>query len=213
LSEDEALALARQLLTDCARRWHGVFHPYFHPISLAGRGSVACQTWFRQILRAARELGLPSVNAREWLAFNDARRAVTVDTLSWEGQMLVLALQAPLAVAGLTLLLPPWCASQALAATVAGASVAVTELEYEGMRWAAVVLDLPAQSRIEVRVTPRGRSSASSQARKGSCPPCGSRACEHTTSARGSVRSGVASTGRHDGARRSFPSSTPRRGR
>jgi hypothetical protein len=161
LTEDEALALARQLLTDCARRWHGVFHPYFHPISLAGRGSVACQAWFRQILHVARDLGLPSVNAREWLDFNDARRAVTVDTLSWDGETLGLALQAPMAVAGLTLLLPPWCAGQPLAATVAGTPVELAELAYEGLRWAAVVLDVPAQARVEVRVGPRRRSGAS----------------------------------------------------
>ena len=156
MSEAEALALARELLTDCARRWHGVFHPYFHPLSLAGRGSVACQTWFRRILRAARELGLPSVNAGEWLEFNDARRAVAIGARQWDGETLVVVLQAPVAVAGLTLLLPPWGAGRPLTATVAGAPAEVGELRYEGLLWAAVVLDLPAAERIEVRVAPRG---------------------------------------------------------
>jgi hypothetical protein len=152
----EALALARELLADCAGRWHGVFHPYFHPVSLSGRGSVACQNWFRQILRAARDLDLPSVNAGQWLQFNDARRAVTVDVLAWDGETLVLALQAREAVAGLTLLLPPWRGGQPLAATKAGAPCEVVDLAFEGQRWHGLIVDLPVQSRVELRVAPLG---------------------------------------------------------
>ncbi len=156
MTEDEALAVARQLLADCAGRWHGVFHPYFHPISLAGRGKVPCQNWFRQILRAARDLNLPSVNAGEWLDFNDARRAVAVDTLAWDGETLVLALQSPTAVTGLTLLLPPRRDGQPVAATLAGAPCKVVDLAFEGLRWHGLVLDLPAQSKVELCVAPLG---------------------------------------------------------
>jgi hypothetical protein len=160
MSEDEALALARQLLADCAGRWHGVFHPYFHPISLAGRGQVACQNWFRQILRAASDLRLPSVNSSEWLDFNDARRAVTVDVLAWNGETLVLSLQTPVTVSGLTLLLPPWPGGRPVAATTAGAPCKVVDTALEGQRWHGLVLDLPARSRVELRVALSGRRGA-----------------------------------------------------
>jgi hypothetical protein len=155
LSEAEALALARELLQDCARRWHGVFHPYFHPISLAGRGAVACQAWFRQVLRTARDLGLPSVNTSEWLDFNDARRAVKVEALAWDGQTLTFALRTPQPVAGLTILLPPWGEAETLVATVDGVPRELVGLSYEGLRWLGLVLDLPAQSRCQVRIAPQ----------------------------------------------------------
>jgi len=156
MTEDEALAVARQLLADCAGRWHGVFHPYFHPVSLAGRGKVECQNWFRQILRAAHDLDLPSVNAGEWLDFNDARRAVAVDILGWDGQTLILALQAPVAVDGLTLLLPPWRGGEPLAASKTGAPCEVVDLSFDGLRWHGLVVDLPARSRVELRIAPPG---------------------------------------------------------
>jgi hypothetical protein len=156
MSEDEALALARQLLADCAGRWHGVFHPYFHPISLAGRGTVACSNWFRQILRAASDLRLPSVNVSEWLDFNDARRSVAVDILAWDRETLVLSLQSPVAVSGLTLLLPPWPGGRPVAATLAGTPCKVVDAAFEGQRWHGLVVDLPARSKVELRVAPSG---------------------------------------------------------
>lgn len=154
MDEHEATALALQLLDECTHRWHGVFHPYFHPIALAGRSKVACQNWFRQVLRRAKELGLPSVNAGEWLDFNDARRAVGMEVVHWDGETLVVALQTSQAVAGLTLMLPPWCAEKTLCARVGGEARELLTCDYEGLRWLAVVLDLPAQSRTEITVAP-----------------------------------------------------------
>lgn len=109
---------------------------------------------FRQILRAARDLNLPSVNAGEWLDFNDARRAVAVDTLAWDGETLVLALQAPTAVTALTLLFPLRRDGRPLGASLAVTPCKVLDLAFEGLRWHGLVVDLPAQSKVEVRVTP-----------------------------------------------------------
>lgn len=155
MTEDEAFALGAQLLHDCAWRWHGVFHPYFHPISLAGRGSVQCQDWFRGILRAGKALGLPSVNAGEWLDFNDARRAVRPETLDWDEETLSLAVAGP-AITGLTLLLPPWSQAGKTRATVRAVEQGLTALDYEGLRWWAIVLELPEGEPVEVRVGPAG---------------------------------------------------------
>jgi len=44
------------------------------------------------------------------------------------------------------------CTRHRCSIAVAGAPVDVVELQYEGLRWAALVLDVPAQSRVEVRV-------------------------------------------------------------
>jgi hypothetical protein len=107
------------------------------------------------VLRTARDLGLPSVNAGQWLDFNDARRAVAVDVLTWDGNTLAFGLQAPAAVEGLTLLLPPWPGNRELAATLDGAPREVVRLAYEGLSWHGLVMDLPARSKVEVRISPR----------------------------------------------------------
>ena len=115
---------------------------------------MPCQSWFRQILRAARDLDLPSVNAGEWLDFNDARLAVTEDTLAWDGQTQVLALYSPAAVTGLTLLLPPRADGLRPVATLAGAPCPVVDVTFERLRWHALVVDLPQQAKVELRITP-----------------------------------------------------------
>lgn len=156
MSEEEALQLGLTLLADCVQRWHGVFHPYFHPISLAGRTSVECQLWFRQILRAAHDHGLPSVNASEWLDFNDARRAVKMEAVQWDGAALSFQLQTPVAVRGLTLVLPPWDGDCSLVADVDGKRSDLLDLHYEGLHWHGLVVDLSAATSVTVRVGPGG---------------------------------------------------------
>lgn len=152
MCEEEALALALQLMADCARRWHGVFHPYFHPISLAGRTHVHCQHWFKEVLRTAHELGLPSVNATEWLDFNEARRSVRIEDLKWDGGILSFALQAQQSIMGLSVMLPPVGERQPVQATSDDAPVELTEYPYEGLQWHGLTLDLQAGQSMHLMV-------------------------------------------------------------
>jgi hypothetical protein len=153
-SEAEALALSLELLDALATKYHGVFHPYFHPINLGGRGAVKCDEWFRGVLRRARDLGLPSVNAREWLAFHEARHEVTIRDHRWDAaaKALSFVVSAPEAIAALTLLLPTCCGGPPAAATVNGepADLQPTTLEQAG--WTALVLDLNAGSSVPITV-------------------------------------------------------------
>lgn len=142
LTEEEALRLALELMDDCGRRWHGVFHPYFHPINLAGRGSVPCRQWFRGVLQGARERGLPSVNATQWLEFSEARLAAQVEGAQWEEPWLRFSVTAPRPMDGLTIMLPPQGELTPCLAHLPGERRDLQPYAYEGLQWFGVTLDL-----------------------------------------------------------------------
>ena len=151
LSEEQAVALSSELVAGAARTYHGVYHPYFHPLSLRQESH---KRWFAKILQQAAEANLPNMNAREWLAFNDARRAVSADRLRWapEQGQLRFRLSAPLPVEQLTVLLPP-CAGLAPSSTlIDGEAVELTHLPYEGTGWHAFQTHLSAGSEARVEV-------------------------------------------------------------
>jgi hypothetical protein len=143
-SEAEAIGESMRLIRQCAEAHHGVFHPYFHPRNLAGRGQVSCQRWFREVLRATREQNLLNVSTYEWLRFNDARREVSLENIAWHpaAEELRFTLRSPSAIDGLTVLLPPFSDRTAKSARLAGETVRVRKLPYEGLGWAAMEVDL-----------------------------------------------------------------------
>jgi hypothetical protein len=153
-SEDQALEVSRQVMHDCATRYHGVYHPYFHPLYLGGRGGLPTRRWFTGVLQAAREQGMPSVNADEWLSFTDARRETVVADVHWDGEMgrLGFTLTAASGVCGLTLLLPPCCGRVPESATVDDAPVAIAPVPHEKIGWTALEIDLEAGERRGIAV-------------------------------------------------------------
>lgn len=153
-TQEEALALSRRLLDDLAGKYHGVFHPYFHPINLGGRGSVPCLEWFRGVLAHARDLGMTSVNAREWLRFTEGRAQVQVTSYVWdaEAESLSFSLIAPENLAGLTVLLPPCCDRPPQAMSVDDQPAESALIPYEDGRWTALTVDLVASEPLRVTV-------------------------------------------------------------
>ena len=139
---DLALAALREVVT----RYHGVFHPYFHPIALGGRGQVPTARWFEEVLTLAGELDLDAPSADEWIDFNDARRAVEIADPQWDADAAALRfiLSAPLAVDGLTLLLPSCTEMCPVSVEVDGEPIASIEVGFEELTWTAAVLSLSA---------------------------------------------------------------------
>ncbi len=139
---DLALASLREVVT----RYHGVFHPYFHPISLGGRGTVPTARWFEQVLALAGEMGLDAPSADEWIDFNDARRAVELAHIVWDEDALALrfAVSAPMPVDGLTLLLPACRGLCPVCVMIDGEEHDAAEVDFENLCWGAVVLNLAA---------------------------------------------------------------------
>ncbi|MBI3985749.1 MAG: hypothetical protein HY343_02425 [Lentisphaerae bacterium] len=70
-----AIRLSRRFIDDAADAYHTVYHPCFHPgyIVMPHPNSTP---WIKAVVAHARRRKLPFVNAREWVAFNDARRSV-----------------------------------------------------------------------------------------------------------------------------------------
>lgn len=141
LTVEQGLALSCDLIRRAASDFHGVFHPYFHPVNLGGR-RLDCAGWFRGALREARARGLPAVNATEWLGFNDARRRVQVDGLRVGERGVEFTIRATEPVAGLTVLLPPWGSRRPARAALDGQAVDVQPVPFEGLGWSAVQCDL-----------------------------------------------------------------------
>ena len=145
-SEAERMELSLRLMRELAEVHHGVYHPYFHPICLGARGSINTADWFQSVLRAAGDLGLPMPSADDWLAFNDARDAVAIGQVRWDSSRATLsfALRAPAAIAGLTVLLPPYMQRAPRRATVDAEPVDLRPVGFERLGWTALVLDLAA---------------------------------------------------------------------
>jgi len=142
LAEDDCIALSLSLIDDLVHRFHGVYHPYFHPISLSGRGSVSCSRWFSEVLQAIDQRGLPSVSSSEWIAFNDARRALSFEDITWDPPTLDITLCSGPPVQGIALLLPPHQGQTPCVALVEGASVPLLPVPFEHLGWTALVLDI-----------------------------------------------------------------------
>jgi len=144
LSEDEACEVALELIREAADVYHCVFHPYFHPVALSGRGGVPCQRWFREVLAATRDRGLPSVTGDEWIRFNDARRATGIEEVSWDlgAGELTFDVVADLPVEGLTIMLPPCDGRTPLSATADGEPLSIAQVGHEKLGWTALEADL-----------------------------------------------------------------------
>ena len=135
-SLDECIADSRRQADDARDRYHTVYHPYFHPISLDVRGLMP---WFDAML--AYTADIPRFSDAGWVAFNDARRALRLEALDWDprARSLTFAVRAGAAVDDATLVFEGAAAS----ASVDGEPVPVTCREREGRQQSALVAELP----------------------------------------------------------------------
>jgi hypothetical protein len=106
-SIEECIAASRQQLIDAVQKYHTVFHPYFHPLATNPR-QVHTQPWLTAMLGYCRALNVPCVSDESWLSFNDARRAMQLQSLAFDVARgcLEFTLQATHAIAGVTLVFP-----------------------------------------------------------------------------------------------------------
>ena len=107
-----------------------------HPISLDVCGLMP---WFDAML--AYTADLPRFSDVDWVAFNDARRALRLEALDWdpERKTLTFSIRAGAAIDAATLVF----AGAASSASVDGEPLPVTHREREGRQQSALVTDLP----------------------------------------------------------------------
>jgi len=151
-SEQQCIDLSLRIMRELARDYHGVFHPYFHPVAVGGHGRMHTARWLDAVLAEGVRLGLPSPSPDQWLHFVEARRAVEIQDVAWDGATRTLAFRtdAPAGIEGLTVLLPPHAGGAPERATVDGADAELGAVPLEGLGWSALTLDLAAGESVAV---------------------------------------------------------------
>ncbi len=152
-SEEQCIELSLGVMRELAVLYHGVYHPYFHPVNLGGRGAVPTPRWFEMVLEEAACLGMPAPSCEEWLDFSDARRAARVGEVTWDADTLRFSLTSELAVKALTILLPPHAGATPVTAKVDGEPVILIRVPHEKLGWTALELDLCAGQTVSVSAT------------------------------------------------------------
>lgn len=147
LSMAECIALSKRQIDASADVWHAVYHPCFHPV-YARPGARDSTPWLAAVAAHGAARAIPFVNAREWVEFNDARRAVRIAELDWNAASgrLSFTVRAARDIAGLTLLLPATFDGRA------GTPGTGDLIEREGRPQLALTLDLQAGEERDVRV-------------------------------------------------------------
>ncbi len=158
-AERQCIELSLSLMRELAHDYHGVFHPYFHPVAVGGHGRMHTARWLDAVLAEGTRLGLPSPGPDRWLHFVEARRAIAIQDLVWDrgARTLRFRLDAPAAIAGLTVLLPPCAGAAPERASIRGEPTDLRPVPLEGLGWSALTLDLAAgESTLIVTTYPDG---------------------------------------------------------
>jgi len=158
---DETIAHSRELIDALADRWHGVYHPCFHPVYMRTDGRYPYTApWLEAVAAHCEERGVPMLNAEAWTEFLLARRAVRLVSrqATPEGELCVLRSEVP--VPGVSLLVPDGVAE----VTIDGAAVQRETRRLEGRERGVVTWEMPGEREITM-VLRRGRTARSPGAR------------------------------------------------
>jgi hypothetical protein len=150
-SVDEIIAISKQQVDRSIDEFHGVYHPYFHPICTRTLGTLP---WIRAIAAYLKERNVPHFNGREWVEFNESRRALKWETLNWDSSTstLDIAISCPSAISGLTLLFPVSILQKKVDPST-NASLSLTTLE--SRQYLAWTLDLETNQTASIQLTYR----------------------------------------------------------
>ena len=150
LDAEALCALSEKLIDDCRSKYHGVFHPCFHPAMATQEPEGA---WIDVVVSCLSENEVPFVNATEWLAFNDARRSVVFGDWRIKDSALSFSLQNEIGIDGLTLLFPrTYKGSNAEQVVINGALKPLQYLHLEGMEQVGVILSLQPGEKVWLNV-------------------------------------------------------------
>ncbi|MCS6859630.1 MAG: hypothetical protein NZT92_04835 [Abditibacteriales bacterium] len=138
---DQAIERSREMIDALTDRWHGVYHPCFHPVYMRTDWQyVYTAPWIEAVAAYCRERGVPMWSAEAWAAFVWGRRAVRLVHQEQQGGTLRCTLHARQAVPQLALLLP----DQFRGASVDGVPTPPQKRILEGRERLVVAWDMPA---------------------------------------------------------------------
>lgn len=155
LTPEQAIAASLETLREARERYHTVVNFNFHPIHTRG-DYLDTTEWIAAVAEFCRDHQIPMIGGDDWVRFNDARRLVTMTDYSADAddRRVRFRLNAPLAVAGLTVALPAsWDGEPFAGATAGGAELACRTARVHGAERAFLVLSLAAgeSAAVEVR--------------------------------------------------------------
>ncbi len=142
---DEAIECSRELIDALADRWHGVYHPCFHPVYMRTDWHyVYSAPWIEAVAVHCRERGVPMLSAETWAAFIQARRSVKLLSQKQQGETWEFTLQAEQPISNAALLLPD------------GFTCATAQPRWlEGRERQVVVVEMPKEAPVSVTLTGR----------------------------------------------------------
>jgi hypothetical protein len=142
---NEAIERSRELIDALADRWHGVYHPCFHPVYMRTDWNyVYSAPWIGAVAVHCRERGVPMLSAEMWAAFIQARRGVRLLNQKQQDETLEFTLQAEQPISNAALLLPD------------GFTCATAQPRWlEGREQQVVVVDMPKDAPVSVTLTAR----------------------------------------------------------
>lgn len=149
-SYEEVISNTLDMLKTCIK-YHGVFHPYYHPTATSNRKTLPI---IRQTLKSCLELCIPFVNGSGWVSFNDARREIKYEKCNWNSTKGCLSMEliSPMEIKNLTLLLPHKCKEYYLDnVTINRKRVCSTiTTKLEKTPWSKVIFDLKQGDKIDI---------------------------------------------------------------
>jgi len=153
---EEAIQCSIRQIDETIDTFHTVYQPCFHPVVVGHipKGwTYSTAQWLEAVCRHVRKRSIPFVSGREWVLFNDARRAVRIES-AWDKikSRLELEVSVPEHGSGLTILLPrDWQDQQTGPDRVTG-HIHAQIVTLKKQSWLAIVLDgKAATEKIEVR--------------------------------------------------------------
>jgi hypothetical protein len=150
LTEEPELEVARAsfVLQEAAEKYHTPFGFLSHPVSFATYSS----RFVRGVLSSARRLGVPILNADEWLEFTLQRDAARLQEICWRGDELSFTLERGIPAPALTVSVPVPQGMRVAGVQIAGQPWAHAVTTVHGETCAMIPLELPAGAALQTPV-------------------------------------------------------------
>lgn len=138
LTQDEAVAHSLDLIEKCYRKYHCVYHPYFHPIST--RDDRYGTYRLEKVLEKIEELEMITVSDREWIDFNEARRALKFQIINVEPGKITYLVRSPKKIKNVTIMFSPkWNNKRLKKVMIDNQKAEITNVQWEGdLEWALI---------------------------------------------------------------------------
>jgi hypothetical protein len=151
LTQEEVILHSINIINHCIDLYHCVYHSYFHPYST--REEVYGIKVLEEVLRHIQQRGIMTINSKEWIEFNDARRGLEIRLMDInpENGQIIYYVKARKSIDRVTVMIPPMWRGSLRTVRVMGLPVEITHVRWEGgLEWILFTLTLQAGQDVEI---------------------------------------------------------------